>query len=266
MHFKTLINIKSCVWEINEWYWSVCMFVCMPLWIHSPLCVFANMRCPASSNRPLQSVKRSPIHWLASDTTHACAGTNAPTSECCSARLISSVSLAKEAICWNAPMLSLPICSHIAITAAQSSPTTSHYMHTHTHVEQTVMNKTHCHEHRTFCKRVREITSVWLQPAARHSTCIVQPDPAGLHSRSPAKSVKPSSDNNSISILNYITASCLAFNFPNSPVSACPPQLLCSCKRLWMEICTNTSRLWSSPALQPTFARYLNCSCSALLS
>ena len=164
-------------------------------------------------------------------------------------------------------------CSHAFPTYLLShsnhcSSILSHHLtlHAHTHSRRTVMNKTHCHEHRTFCKRVREITSVWLQPAARHSTCIVQPDPAGLHSRSPAKSVKPSSDNNSISILNYITASCLAFNFPNSPVSACPPQLLCSCKRLWMEICTNTSRLWSSPALQPTFARYLNCSCSALLS
>lgn len=65
-----------------------------------------------------------------------------------------------------------------------------------------------------------DITSIWLQPAACHSTCIVQPDHAGLHSRSPAKSVKPSSDNNSISILDYFTASFLAFNFPNSPVSA----------------------------------------------
>lgn len=67
-------------------------------------------------------------------------------------------------------------------------------------------------------------------------------------------------------VTNTARKPALPSTWPNSPVSTCPPQLLCSCMKLWVERSTNTSRLWSSTTLQPTSARCLNYSRTALAS
>lgn len=75
--------------------------------------------------------------------------------------------------------------------------------------------------------------------------------------------VKPCFWTSTSATLNYKWPQTLSSTCQNSLVStACPPQLTCICLRQGWERHTNTSRLWSTLPLQPTFACHFNYSCS----